>query len=172
MDEELTGRYRRWMSAEAGGADDEADAACRELFEAARQSPAPSAGLVAATMTAIAEQTARDTARARRVRRLGGWAGLASGAAAVYFGGGLAVSAATRLVLGFFELMMGAAVRFATGSYAGAGLWDLFVSMGSAMTALVSDPTVTFVLFVLQALAITALVALQRLLGSEGESLK
>lgn len=172
MDEELIARYRRWVAAETDAQDDEADAACRELFAEACEAPLPSLGFVARTMTAIADDTARSARRAQRTRRTAAVAASIGGVAAIYFGGALAVSAATRLVLGFFELVIGAAVRFATGNHAGAGLWDLSVSMGQAMTALVSDPKVTLALFVLQGVAITALVALQRLLGSDGESLK
>jgi len=48
-------------------------------------------------------------------------------------------------------------------------LWCLLGSLGHAASAFVADPKVTFVLLVLQGFAIAALVALQRLLGSDGD---
>jgi len=63
-------------------------------------------------------------------------------------------------------------VNGAAGIQAGADLWSLAGSMARAASAFVADPKVTFVLLVLQGLAIAALVTLQRLLGSDGESFK
>jgi hypothetical protein len=44
--------------------------------------------------------------------------------------------------------------------------------MGRTAAAVAADPTVTVMLFALQAIALAALVALQRLLGVDEESLK
>jgi hypothetical protein len=172
MDDELIAQYRRWLSAEQDERNDDADAACRAVFEEALTQPLPSLDFTARTVAAVAAQTAADAERRRRAR---GFAGVAAGVAVIaggWFGGGLLVSAVTSVMLGAFDLLIGAVVRTAAGVDAGAGLWSVLSSMGRAASAFVSDPTVTFVLLVMQGLAIAALAALQRLLGSDGESLK
>jgi hypothetical protein len=54
----------------------------------------------------------------------------------------------------------------------GSGLWTVLTSLGRAAAAFAANPTVTVAIFAMQAIAIGALVALQRLLGSDGESFK
>ena len=172
MDDELIAQYRRWLSAEQDERDDDADAACGAVFGEAMTQPLPSLDFTARTVTAVAAQTAADAERRRRAR---GFAGVAAAVAVIvggWFGGGLLVSAVTSLMLGGFDLLIGAVVRTAAGVDAGAGLWSVFSRMGRAASAFVSDPTVTFVLLVMQGLASAALAALQRLLGNDGESLK
>jgi hypothetical protein len=172
MDDELIAQYRRWLSAEQDERDDDADAACRAVFEEAVAQPLPPLDFTARTVAAVAAQSAADAERRRRVRGLAGVAAAAAVIIGGWFGGGLLISAMTSLLLGAFNLLIGAVVRTAAGVDAGAGVWSLFGSMGRAASAFVSDPTVTFVLLVMQGLAIAALAALQRLLGSDGESLK
>jgi hypothetical protein len=48
----------------------------------------------------------------------------------------------------------------------------MLTSLGRAAAAFAANPTVTFTFLALQALAIAALVALHRLLGSDWESFK
>jgi hypothetical protein len=172
MDDELIAQYRRWLSAEQDERDDDADVACRAVFEDASAQPLPPLDFTARTVAAVAAQTAADADRRRRARGLAGIAAAVAVLVGGWFGGGLLISTVTSLMLGAFDLLIGAVVRTAAGVDAGAGLWSVFGSVGRAASAFVSDPTVTFVLLVMQGLAIAALAALQRLLGSDGESLK
>jgi hypothetical protein len=62
--------------------------------------------------------------------------------------------------------------RMAGAAETGADIWSVLSSMGRTAAAVTADPTVTVMLFALQAIALAALVALQRLLGADEESLK
>jgi hypothetical protein len=172
MNDELKFSYRRWLEADEAGLDDEADEACGRVFQAAVQpEPAPLA-FTSRTMQAIASEALIDARRAKRTRRVAMVAGGLGVIAATYFGAGFALSAMRTAFVGLFDLLIGAVVRTAAGVQAGANLWTLLGNMGHAASAFVADPKVTFVLLVLQGLALAALVALQRLLGSDGESWK
>jgi hypothetical protein len=172
MDEELTRDYRRWLEAEHIGTDDEADAACRAVFQAADREEAVPLTFTGTTMAGIAAEAARDARRAKQTRRALTAGGVAAGAVAAYFGAGPAVSVLSMALVAVFDLLIGLIVNGAAGIQAGADLWSLAGSMARAASAFVADPKVTFVLLVLQGLAIAALVTLQRLLGSDGESFK
>jgi hypothetical protein len=50
------------------------------------------------------------------------------------------------------------------------GFWPVLASLGRAAAALAADPTVTFAMIAISGVAVAALLALQRLLGSDGES--
>jgi hypothetical protein len=172
MDDELTRRYRRWLEADESGNDDEADAACRTLFQAAdREEPIPLT-FTSRTMEAIAAAAVRDaeTARRTRIGLIAG--GIAGGILTAYFTAGAALSFFVRALVWVFDLLVSLVVRGAAGAETGAGVWSVFASLGRAASAFVADPTVTFVLLVLQGLAILALITLQRLLGSDGETFK
>jgi hypothetical protein len=103
------------------------------------------------------------------MRRAAAVAGTAGLGAAVYLGAGLVLPAMASALLALFDFLVGAIVRTSAGVQAGSGLWGLLGSLGHAASAFVADPKVTFVLLVLQGFAIAALVALQRLLGSDGD---
>ena len=173
MDDELTLRYRRWLAADESASEDEADAACRAVFEVLqREDEGVPVTFSSRTMQAIAAGTALSARRARRTRRVLTAGGILTAGVAAYFGGGVAVAAASTMVVSVLNLFVGLIVNSAAGVQAGADLWSLLATMGRAASAFVSDPKVTFVLLVLQAFAIGALVTLQRLLGSDRESLK
>jgi hypothetical protein len=172
MDDELIRRQQRWRDAEHDGRDDDADAACRALFASAMPEPVASADFTARTLAAIANATVADARRARLTRRatIGG-AGLAA-TLAIYFGGTWILWGASALLVGFIQLVVAVTVRFANGMDAGLNVWSLLSSLGRAAAALVTDPTVTVVIIATQGIAMAALIALQRLLGSDRESLK
>jgi len=172
MNDELTSGYRRWIEADLAGLEEEADAAFGSVFRAVAQDEPVSPAFTSRTMQAIAGEAARGAHRAKRTRRAAATAGGVGLVAAVYFGAGFAVSAMRTAVLGLFDLLVGVIVKTAAGAQAGSDLWGLLGSMGHAASAFVADPKVTVVLLVLQGLALAALVTLQRLLGSEGESWK
>ena len=172
MDEELARSYRRWLAADDSGNDEEADAACRALFETAERQDAVPLTFASQTMQAIATGAARDAARARRARHALTTGAVAAGVVTAYYTAGAGFSFLIRFVVWLFDALIGLVVRGAASVETGASLWGVLSSLGRAASAFVADPTVTFVLFVLQALAIAALITLQRLLGSDGESYK
>ena len=172
MNDELTSGYRRWIEADLAGLEEEADAAFGSVFRAVAQDEPVSPAFTSRTMQAIAGEAASGARRAKRTRRAAATAGGVGLVAAVYFGAGFAVSAMRTAVLGLFDLLVGVIVKTAAGAQAGSDLWGLLGSIGHAASAFVADPKVTVVLLVLQGLALAALVTLQRLLGSDGESWK
>lgn len=172
MDDLLTSGYRRWLEAEAAGSDDEADAAFGSLVRAVAPETPASPAFTTRTMQAIEAEAARDAVRVARTRRAAAATSVAGLAIGAWFGAGYALSAMGAMFAGIFNLLVGAVVRIAAGVHAGADVWSLLGSLGHAASAFVADPKVTFVLLVLQGLALAALVTLQRLLGSDGESWK
>ena len=165
------GSYTRWRAAEAGERDDDADWAFRTVFQTAVPEPPVSADFTERAMAAIAAAAASDARRARRVRA-GVLTGTAVGVgAAVYFGTGWAISLASTAFVALLNMVIAGTVRGAMSFQAG-GVWPVLASLGRAAAALATDPTVTFAMLALSALAIAALVALQRLLGSDQESLQ
>jgi len=172
MDDELTSRWRQWADLEGSGREAEADEAFGEVWRAAApEVPAPPA-FTGRAMQAIAAEAVRQAEGTARLRRAGAAAAAMVLAAAAWFGAGYAAGAVRTMFLALFNLSIGAVVKTAAGVQAGTDLWSLLGSMGHAASAFVADPRVTFVLLVLQGLALAALVALQRLLGSDGESWK
>lgn len=172
MNDDLTSGYRRWLEADESGLDDEGDAALGSIFQGISRTEPPSLTFASRTMEAIAAEAERDARRAKLTRQSAAVAGAAGLAAGVYFGAGIALPAMASALLALFDFLVGAIVRTAAGIQAGSGLWSLLGSLGHAASAFVADPKVTFVLLVLQGFAIAALVALQRLLGSDGEPFK
>jgi hypothetical protein len=168
MNDELTSSYRRWLDADETGVDGEGDAALGSIFQEIAPSEPPSLAFTARTMDAIAAGARRDARQAKLMRRAAAVAGTAGLGGAVYLGAGLLPAMASAL-LALFDFLVGAIVRTSAGVQAGSGLWGLLGSLGHAASAFVADPKVTFVLLVLQGFAIAALVALQRLLGSDGD---
>ena len=162
--------YRRWAAAEASERDDDADAALQGLFQAVESETLVSPEFTTRTMTAIADAAARDARRARRARVavLSGTA--VATAAALYTGAGWAFSLLSAAFLGLLNLLVAAVVRTAEAFESGAGVWGVLSSLGRATSALAADSSVTFAMIAISAVAIAALVALQRLLGSDEES--
>jgi hypothetical protein len=166
------GSYTRWRAAEAGERDDDADWAFRTVFQTTVPESPVAPDFTARTMAAIAAAAVSDARRARRVR-----AGVLTGTAAavgaaVYFGTGLAISLASTAFIGLLNMVVAGTVRGAMSFQGGGGVWPVVASLGRAAAALVTDPTVTLAMIAISAVAVAALVALQRLLGSDQESLQ
>jgi hypothetical protein len=172
MSEELTRNYRRWLAAEHDGRDDEADAACMALFRDSVSHDPVSPRFATETMELIVAARARDARRARVARRLLVWSAAALVVTAFAFRGGAVVSAVFSVFVVLFNVLISAIVWIATRLAAGADVWSVLSSIGKAAAGLLADPTVTVALFAIQGIAIGALVMLQRLLGSNGETLE
>lgn len=170
MNNAVNSSLLRWRAADEGGRDDEADQAFRTVFQGSVSSPAVSPGFRSRTMAAIAAAAERDTRRARRARVAIMSGTVMGGAAAAYFGAGLAVSTFSMVFRGLVHLAIAAVVRGASGFETGTDLWTVLSSLGRGAAALAADPKVTFVILGIQAVAIAALLALQRLLGGDRES--
>ena len=164
--------YRRWQAAEADGRDDEADAEFKVVFGSAVSERLVAPSFTARTMEAVAAAAAREARRSHRVRVATVAAGLAGGIAAAYFGAGFLVTLLSTGAMRGFDLLIGMVVRMAGAVQTGADLWSVLSGMGRAAVAVAADPTVTMMLFALQGIAVAALIALQRLLGADEESLK
>jgi hypothetical protein len=167
---ELTSSCRRWLEADEAGQDDAADEAFGQLFREAAADEPVSLTFASRTMEAIAAEALRTRQRAERTRRVAAIAATLGLIAAGYVTAGVVLPAFGTALVALSNLVVGAMVRTAAGVQAGADLWSLLGSLGHAASAFVANPKVTFVLLVLQGFAIAALVALQRLLGSDGES--
>jgi hypothetical protein len=167
---EAPGSYGHWRVAEESERDDDADWAFRTVFQTAMPDQPVSPEFTTRTMKAVMAAAAADARRARRVR-----AGVMAGTvvvstAAIYFGAGLAISLASAAFIGLLNVLIAAAVRGAVAFQTGAGVWSVLASLGRAAAALAADSNVTFAMIAISAVAIAALLALQRLLGSDGES--
>jgi phage shock protein PspC (stress-responsive transcriptional regulator) len=172
MDEELARQYRRWLEADEGGAEEEADAACRAVFGTLDDNDAVARTFATRTMEAIAADADRTIRRARWTRQALTAAGVVAAGIATYFGSGAALSFLSTVLVTIFNVLINLIVKGASGAEAGADLWAFLGSLGYAASAFVADPKVTVVLLALQGLAVAALVTLQRLLGSDRESFK
>jgi hypothetical protein len=166
-EDDLIRRVERWQSADAAGRDDEADAALQAVFGDAMPRPHVPLEFTASTMAAIAAAAAADARRARRAKRIAAWGGAAAAVAAIWFGFGPIVSALSRTLAFGLDLLVGFVVWLASGS--GRDMWSVLANLGRAAAAFASDPSVSMVILALQGIAIAALVALHRLLGSETE---
>ena len=167
---EAPGSYGHWRAAEESERDEDADRAFRTVFQTAMPQQPVSPEFTARTMAAVAAAAAGDARRARRVRA-GVLAGTAvATTAAVYLGTGWAISLASAAFIGLLNMLIAATVRGAAAFQTGAGVWSVLASLGRAAAALAADPNVTFAMIAISAVAVAALLALQRLLGSDGES--
>lgn len=172
MDDQLARAYERWQQAEARGADDAADAAFESVFRTAMSTPAVSPGFTARTVDAIAAAAARDRERTRRMRTIVVPAAIGAGVVALYFSAGLIASGLTTAVVWLLNLVIGAVVATATAVQSGPDGWTIMSSLGRAAAAVISNPAVTVTIFAIQGFAITALIVLRRLLGSDRESFR
>jgi len=167
---EAPGNYERWRAAEESDRDDDADWAFRTVFQTAMPEPPVSREFTTRTMAAVAAVAAGDARRARR-QRVGVLTGAAAATtAAVYFGAGWAVSLASAAFIGLLNMLVAGVVGGAVAFQTGTGVWSVLLSLGRAAAALAANSNVTFALIAISAVAVAALLALQRLLGSDGES--
>lgn len=169
IDDELVRGYRRWRAMEGAGREDEADAAFGPVFREASGDHPVSLSFTADTMAAVAATVEQDAQRARRTRKVLVPAGAAAAGVLLYLSGGFIVSAMATSALWAVNLIIGSIVGMATNAETGADLWSVARSLGRAAASFVSSPVVTISIIAIQGVAMAALIALQRLLGSDGE---
>lgn len=169
MDDQLTRLYSRWCGAEGADRDEEADAAFRALTEHVVPQPAVSLQFTERTMAAIADAVAGDARRIALMRKALVPAGIA-GLVALCFAAPFALSVITTALVRGLNASVAAIVWAATGP--DLTLWSVVSSLGRASAAFIADPTVTITMLAIQGVAIGALVALRRLLGSDREFLE
>jgi hypothetical protein len=99
-------------------------------------------------------------------------AGLAGVAAGIYLAGPWLLSAGSWMLVRLINMLVGATVQVATSMQTGVDLWSVMSGIGRAGAAFIASPGVTIAMLAMQAVAMAALIALQRLLGSDRESLK
>jgi len=172
VNDELDRTYRRWQRAEENGHDDEAEAAFREIYAAGMSDSGVTPTFTASTMAAVANRAAIDARRAARTRAAALVVGIGGGAFITYFSAGFVVSLLSAAAARGLDALVALVVSVATSGRDGSGVWAVLTSLGRAAAAFAANPTVTVAIFAMQAVAIGALVALQRLLGSDGESFK
>jgi hypothetical protein len=169
MDDHLARLYSRWRAADETDRDDEADAAFRALTEVVIPQHAVSPQFTARTMDAIADAIAADARRVKLVRKTLVVAGIA-GVIAMGFAAPFALSLISTAFVAGLNGIIAAIVWVATGP--DLNLWSVVSSLGRAAAAFIADPTVTIAMLATQGIAIAALVALRRLLGSDREFLE
>jgi hypothetical protein len=172
VDEDLNRNLRRWLEADTDGQNDDADGACREVFADAMPDPVLPVDFATRTMQAIGTAATEDVRRARVMRRAAVGGGAVGLVAAAYFGGAWAIGLITALVVRSLDLLVGATVQVASGVQAGADAWTVMSNIGRAVASFVANPTVTLAMLAMQGVAIAALFALQRLLGTDTEPFK
>jgi hypothetical protein len=169
MDERLTRLYSRWQEADGADRDEEADEAFRALTEEVISATAVSPLFSERTMQAIAEATAAETRRVALTRKALIVAAIAATVAAG-FAAPFALSIVSNALIAGLNGIIAAIVWAATGP--NLNLWSVMSSLGRASAAFIADPRVTITMLAIQGLAIAALVALRRLLGSDREFLE
>ena len=162
--------YGRWLEADRQGNDDEADAACREIFDTTVPRVTVPLKFSTETMARLSAARAADAARSRRARLILLWGSAIAGPIAIYFGAGFVMSMAAALLIGALNLLADATVSLASAS--DWSVWSLFGSLGRALAAVMSNADVTIIVIAMHGIAFAALAALQRLLGSDTESYK
>jgi hypothetical protein len=171
MNDDLGPDYRRWRNVEPLD-DDAADAAFASLYEATMSAPLPSRDFVASTMAAVAAASEQQARRTRLVRKALVWVGVPAAAVLLYFSAGALFALASAALVKGLNLVVATVVFFVSGSEARRPLWSVATGLGRATAAFVSDPRVTVAMFFFQGIAVVALVALHRLLGSGREWLR
>ncbi len=167
MREELDRLYSRWRVAEDADRHDEADAAFSTLSQAVlRERPGP-LQVTHDTTAAIANAMAAEARRTGRARRRLVWGGVAAGLVAAYFGAAPALSLLSTVLVATLDGLIQLIVLVSSGPDLNA--WSLLSSLGRASAAFIVDPKVTVIMLTIQGIAIAALVALRRLLGSDRE---
>jgi hypothetical protein len=169
MDDRLARLHSRWRFADEADRDEDADAAFRALAEEIIPERAVSLRFTERTMDAIAHATAADARRARLLRKSLVFAAVA-GVIAAGFATPFAMAVISNALVAALNGMVAAIVWVATGP--DLNLWSVMSSLGRASAAFIADPRVTITMLAMQGLAIAALVALRRLLGSDREFLE
>ena len=169
LDNDLTRAYGRWRALEEDGRDDDADAAFAPVFRQAMEARPVSLAVTARTMTAVTAAAEQDARRARRTRKVLVPLGAAAAAGLLYATGSYLVSAMATSVMWVMNLLVGTVVGAAKTADTGVDLWSLASSLGRAAAAFMSSPAVTVSIIAIQGVAMLALIALQRLLGSDRE---
>jgi hypothetical protein len=172
MEEDPVRAYRRWQALEGEGRDEEADRAFETVFKTTLASLPVPPEFTAKTMTAVAAAAQRDLRRVRRVRRASLGAGVAGGAAAMYFGAGYILAGVSAVAVRLIDLLVVGVIYVVTVVQSGADVWSIAATLGRAMGALVMDPKVAVALVMMQGIAVAAFIALRRLLESDVEILK
>lgn len=172
LDDDLARGYSRWRALEDEGRDDDADAAFGSVFREAAEDRPVSLAFTARTMAAVAAAAEQDARRARRTRKVLVPIGAAAAAGLLYVSGGFIVSAMATSAMWVMNLLIESVVGVAKNAETGVDLWSLARSLGRAAAAFMSSPTVTVSIIAIQGIAMAALIALQRLLGSDGEFYK
>jgi hypothetical protein len=172
MDDELVRALHRWHDAEERERDEDADLAFGQVYRTVLQEQPVSSTFAARTMEAVAEATAADARRARRTRHVLVPAGVAAAIAVAYFSASFVMAALSTTVVDLVNLLVGGIVSLATSLQRGADVWTVISGLARATTAFIGNPAVTITMLVIQAIAVTALIALQRLLGSTGGSIR
>jgi hypothetical protein len=167
MNDELVRGYHRWRAVEEQGRDDDADAAFGTMFrDTVREQPV-SLDFTARALEAVAAAAERDAQRVQRTRKVLVPVGFAAAAVLLYMSGGVLLSAMASSGVWLVGVLIGSVVEIATNAQAGIDLWSLARSLGRATAAFISSPTVTITIILVQGIAMAALIALQRLLGSD-----
>jgi hypothetical protein len=169
MDDELERSCRRWLAAEEEDREDDAESALRAVFASTPHNLPVSSGFSARTMAAVAEAAERDRRAARLTRKAALGLGVSGGALLAYFSAGAIVSTASMAVAALLDLVIDLIVGAATTGQSGTSVWTIFANLGRAAAAFAASPTVTVTILGIQAIAIAALIALQRVLGSDWE---
>lgn len=172
MNDELSQHYRRWSEAEEMGREDAADAAFADVFRSSVRERAVAPDFVARTMAAVAQTAELDARRAHRIRNVLVPAAIVTALVGGYFSLGLIGSLLSAAVVGLLDLIGAAAVGAVDAVQTGAGIWVVFKALGRAAGSFITSPSVTATLLAAQIIAIAALIALQRLLGSDRESFR
>jgi hypothetical protein len=169
LDDDLTRGYGRWRALEDEGREDDADAAFAPVFRRAMADQPVSLAFTARAMAAVNAAAERDLRRAQRTRKVLVPLGAAAAAGLLYASGGFLASAMATSVMWVMNLLVDTVVGAAKTADTGIDLWSLASSLGRAAAAFMSSPAVTISIIAIQGIAMLALIALQRLLGSDRE---
>ena len=167
MDEKLDRLYSQWRVADETDRDDEADAAFRALSDAVMPERVVPLQFTVETTAAIANAMTADARRASRARTALVCGGVAAGVIAAYFGAAPALSIASTALVAALDATIRGIVWVSTGP--DLNVWSVVNNLGRASAAFIADPKVTVIMLTIQGIAIAALVALRRLLGSDTE---
>ena len=170
MDDRVSHLCSRWRLAEEVERDDEADAAFGALSRVVLEERMVPLHFTARTLAATADAMAHDARRARLVRKTFISMAVAVSIVAAYFGFGPAMSAISSLLVASLDLTIQGVVWVSSGPPLGVS--SILNNVGRAAAAFIADPAVTVVMLAIQGVAIAALVALRRLLGSDREILE
>jgi hypothetical protein len=166
--DDLNRAYHEWQDAEADADAESADAAFESVFRATAAAPRVTPQFITRTMTAVAAARETDGRRARRVRVAALWGGSIGVGVAAYFGAGLAVSVTVTALVATIDFVAAAILQAVDAR--DWNMWSMLSTIGRALAAVISSPTVTVAIIAIQGIAVAALIALQRLLGPEAES--